>query len=846
MVKLLLKKIRTIIKVGICLALVGVVVLVVVFFYLAKDLPDLNKLTQPEAVESTKIYDRTGTTLLYDVYSDVKRTSLKSEEIPQKMIDVTISIEDKNFLKHSGLSFKGIFRAIGVNLFSGKVVQGGSTITQQLIKNSFLTPERTITRKIKEVILAYQMERQYSKKEIITSYLNTISYGSGSYGIEAASQTFFGKPAKDASLSEMALLAALPKAPSYFSPYGSHLDELIQRRNSVLDKTAEANLVTREEALFAKKEIPQFVKSRSSIRAPHFVMYVKEYLSNKYGEEFIDKAGLKVITTIDYPLQTIAEEIIKKSGEVNEKKFQAKNAGLVATDPKTGQILVMVGSRDYFDVKREGNFNVTTAQRQPGSSFKPFVYALALKKGYLPETVIFDLPTEFNPLCTLENGSNSLIIDSDKCYHPENFDSKYRGPVTLKEAIAQSINVVSVKLLYLVGVNNAIDFAETLGLTTLKDRSRFGLSLVLGGGEVKLLEMVNAYGAFANDGVKNDLTSILRIEDKSGTILEEYKPRPQQVLEPQHARLLNKMLSDNELRVPVFGRTSALYLPEYNVAVKTGTTNAYHDLWTVGYAPNLAAGVWVGNNDNKPMINKAFSVNVAAPWWQEFMKQALATLPKEKFVEPASVSSDRTMLNGKYISEKVYKIDKISKKLATELTPPEFIEEIKFQEVRSILYFVNKSDPTGPQPVSPETDSQFNSWEGGIKKWLADPKRTEEGLVLSTGLPLTEFDDIHTIENKPMININQPLSGTRLPKNVSQEISVTVQSKFNIKQVDLFFDDLFIESKFTAPFDSAPGKPYLFNFRIADDISTGQHQLRIKVYDEHGNFNEATAEVSVE
>ncbi|MBI3459105.1 PBP1A family penicillin-binding protein, partial [Candidatus Azambacteria bacterium] len=668
MVKLLFKKIKTIIKVIFCLALLGAMFLVAGFFYFAKDLPDLNKLTQPEVVESTKIYDRTGATLLYDVYSDVKRTSLKSEEIPQKMIDATISIEDRNFLKHGGLSFRSIFRAIGANLFSGKVVQGGSTITQQLIKNSFLTPERTIVRKIKEVILAYQMERQYSKKEIITSYLNTISYGSGAYGIEAASQTFFGKSVKQASLAEMALLAALPKAPSYYSPYGSHLDQLIQRRNSVIDKTAEANLVTLEEALFAKKETPRFIKSRSSIRAPHFVMYIKEYLSNKYGEEFIDKAGLKVITTLDYDLQGIAEEIIKKAGEVNEKKFQAKNAGLVAIDPKTGQVLVMVGSRDYFDVKREGNFNITTAQRQPGSSFKPIVYALALKKGYTPETVLFDLPTEFNPLCTLEKGSNSLIIDSDKCYHPENFDSKYRGPVMLKEAISQSINVASVKLLYLVGVNNAIDFAETLGLTTLKDRSRFGLSLVLGGGEVKLLEMVNAYGVFANDGVKNDLTSILRIEDKNGKIIEEYQPRPQQVLESQYARLLNKILSDNELRVPVFGRTSALYLPDYNVAVKTGTTNAYHDLWTIGYAPNLAAGVWVGNNDNTPMVNRAFSASVAAPWWQEFMKQALARLPKEKFVDPAPVSSDKTMLNGKYIAEKVYKIDKVSKKLATDLT----------------------------------------------------------------------------------------------------------------------------------------------------------------------------------
>lgn len=808
-----------------------------VFFYFAKDLPDLSKLANREVIESTKIYDRTGEILLYDIYSDIKRTSISFDDISQKMIDATVSVEDDKFFAHKGISLSGIGRAILINLLSGRLSQGGSTITQQLIKNSFLTPDRTVSRKIKEVILAYEMERQYSKKEIIAAYLNTVSYGSGAYGIESAARTFFSKSAKDITLSEAALLAALPKAPSYYSPYGSHLDDLIGRRDFVLDKMASFGYITQDEKMEARKEIPKFAASRSLIKAPHFVMYVREYLAEKYGEEFLEKAGLKVITTLDYDLQKIGEDVVKRAAKENEKKYQAKNAGLAAIDPKTGQILTMVGSRDYFDIANEGNFNIATASRQPGSAFKPFVYALAFKKGYTPDTVLFDLPAEFNPLCELGKGPVLPTIEEDKCYHPENFNDKFKGPVTLKEAISQSINIPSVKLLYLVGVSEAIKLAESMGISTLKDRSRFGLSLVLGGGEVKLLEIVNAYGAFANDGVKNRVASILKIEDKNGRVLEEYQQWQSQVLDPQVARLLNNILSNNELRAPAFGLDSALYIPEYNVAVKTGTSNDYHDLWTIGYSPNLAAGIWVGNNDNAPVQKKSLSSAVAAPWWSEFMRKALERFPKENFMVPEPIVSEKIMLNGKYINEEIIKIDKVSKKRATDLTPLEDIEERKYQTVHDILYWIDKDNPLGMKPSNPENDHQFKSWESGVMKWLSDPQRQIEGLVLNQELPPVDYDDIHTLENKPIVNIVSPISEMKITSDSSFDVVANVSGKFVIKEVNFFLEDVLLASLNHNPYKITVKAPIGMN---------GEQQLIVKAYDEFGNFNEAAVPIVIE
>ncbi|MEK9166241.1 MAG: transglycosylase domain-containing protein, partial [Patescibacteria group bacterium] len=466
----------------------------------------------------------------------------------------------------------------------------GSTITQQLVKNTFLTFDRTWARKVKELVLSFKVEAAYSKDEILGLYLNEIPYGANLYGVEEASWTFFGKPAKYITLAESAYLAALPKAPSKYSPYGSNRDGLEARKNFVLERMKTLGYISKEEYTGAKEEKVLFLnRGLEGLKAPHFTMYVREYLVDTYGEDMVEKGGLKVVTTLNLEWQKKAEEIVKKYAEENEKKFNAKNAGLVAIDPKTGHILTMVGSRDYFDFAREGNFNITTARRQPGSAFKPFVYAALFQKGYTPETALFDVFTEFNSSCA-PDGLPSPENPSDVCYHPQNYDEKYRGPVSLREALAQSLNIPSVKVLYLAGMRDTLQTASRVGITTLTDPDRYGLSLVLGGGEVRLLELTGGYTAFANDGMWQSASAIVRVEDAKGNVLEEYQDKKTQVLEPDIARIISSILSDNAARAPLLGPTSPLYFPSRPVAAKTGTTHDSRDAWVIGFTPNVAGG----------------------------------------------------------------------------------------------------------------------------------------------------------------------------------------------------------------------------------------------------------------
>ncbi|MBU6415472.1 penicillin-binding protein, partial [Patescibacteria group bacterium] len=571
----------------------------VVFAYLLRTLPDPVKISQRKTVESTKIFDRTGTVLLYEIHGEEKRTSISFEEIPQAVKQATIAVEDANFYQHPGIDVRGILRAFIVDLVSSSLSQGGSTITQQLIKNSFLGGERTMIRKIKEVVLAVRLESKYSKDQILNLYLNEIPYGSNAYGIEAAAETFFGKSASDLTLREISILASLPRAPSYYSPYGNHKNELFARADFILEKMFKSGFISEEAYHDAQKEKVSFVQPARGMLAPHFVIMVRDYLTQKYGEDAIENGGLKVITTLDWRMQQEAEKILKEGVEHNAKTIHATNGALVATDPKSGDVLALVGSKDYFDTQHEGNFNVATAPRQPGSAFKPFAYAAAFTKGFTPETVLFDVPTEFNPTCP-PDGASETGNDGNPCYHPKNYDGKFRGPITLRQSIAQSINVTSVKLLYLAGIDEAIKLAQSLGITTINDRSRLGLSLVLGGAEVKLLDMVSAYGVFANDGVKNPATVILEV-DQNNAVLEKKENKSAQVLDAQIARTINDVLSDNNARQPVFHPLSSLYFPGRSVAAKTGTTQDYRDAWTIGYTPSLSVGVWVGNNDNSPI-----------------------------------------------------------------------------------------------------------------------------------------------------------------------------------------------------------------------------------------------------
>lgn len=672
-----------------------------------KELPSPEQFLGRHIVQSTKIYDRTGGVLLYEIHGEEKRTVIPFEKIPQRVKEATIAVEDQGFYQHQAFDWRAMVRALAVNLVKGRVVQGGSTITQQLAKNAFLTPERTVNRKAKELILAYQIEKRYSKDEILNLYLNTVPYGAGAYGIEAASQTYFSKSAEALSLAESAMLASLPKAPSYYSPWGSHREELGQRTNYALEQMFKMGFIDAEEKERSQKSAIKFAEQKiGSIKAPHFAIMVKDYLVDKYGEEEVEGGGLKVITTLDWPLQEIAEKAIKEGGQRNSEFYQGRNAALVAQDAKTGQILAMVGSKNYFGEPEpvgcepgktcqfEGNFNVATqGLRQPGSAIKPFAYITAFKKGYSPETVVFDAPTEFSvrrDVCPIIN-----INFSDKnplCFHPENFDQKFRGPVNLRNALAQSINVPSVKTLYLATLNNTLETARDFGITTLTDPHRYGLSLVLGGGEVKLIDLVGAYSVFAQEGVKRRQSMILKVENSEGIVLEKYLDNAVQIIDPQYARLINNILSDTDARAPLFQNSLNLTVfPDMEVALKTGTTNDYRDAWTIGYAPSLVVGVWAGNNNNAPMQKQGGSILAAVPIWNEFMRQALNNQSAEFFNKPEPAPfTDKPMLSGSYLINNA---------------------------VHSILYYIDANNPAGPAPINPENDPQFKNWEEPVRIW---------------------------------------------------------------------------------------------------------------------------------
>lgn len=669
------------------------------------EIPDLSAFDQRRVLQSTKIYDRTGEILLYDLHQDVKRTVIPYENISRYIKNATVAIEDDKFYEHHGIRPLSIVRAALANLQGGNLLggQGGSTITQQVIKNSVLMQEKTLSRKVKEWILAMKLERQLSKDQILGFYLNESPYGGTIYGAEEASRAFFGKSASDVTLAEAAYLASLPQAPTYLSPHGQHKDALEARKNLTLKRMLELESITQEEYDAAINETVTFKPQiTTGIRAPHFVFYVREYLARTYGEELLAERGLKVITTLDWELQEKAEAIVKKWALKNATTYNAENAALVATDPKTGEVLVMVGSRDYFDENIDGEYNIALAERQPGSSFKPFVYATAFKKGYTPETVVFDLRTQFSTSC-----EPSFLETSGTCYAPVNYDDKFRGPMSLRDALAQSINVPAVKALYLVGITEAIKTARDLGITTLTHKDQYGLTLVLGGGEVKLLEMVGAYGTFANEGERNDAASILRIEDASGNIIEEQKPSPRRVIDRQVSLQISDVLSDNTARTPSYGANSPLHFPGRDVAVKTGTTNDYRDTWIVGYTPTIAVGAWAGNNDNSSMAKKVAGF-IVSPLWREFMDFAVTKRDDENFAEPEATPAHlKPILRGNYFDTTTFSIEGgVSPNMA-------------ISSAHDILYFVNKSDPRGPNPQDPNNDPQFAYWEYPVSVWKA-------------------------------------------------------------------------------------------------------------------------------
>ena len=596
------------------------------FVYYAKDLPRPEKLTEVTLAQPTRIYDRTGNVLLYEVYGEERRRVVPLQDIPTSLQQAVIATEDAGFYQHMGISLKGAARSLLINLGlrkSGLRLPGGSTITQQLARNSLLTREKTISRKIREFILTLELERRYSKNELLGFYLNQIPFGSNAYGVGAASDLYFQKQPRELSLAQSAALASLIQAPTYYSPYGPNKDALLARKDYVLNRMVQEGLITHGEAEQAKQEQLTFQDVSTTIRAPHFVLYVLDGLVKKYGEEFIREQGLRVVTSLDWELQQSAEQAIQEGAQRNQ-SARAHNASLVALNPQTGEILVMVGSKDWSaDPYPEGcepgkdclfdpKVNVATylQGRQPGSAFKPFVYAVAFQKGATPETTVVDEETNFG-------------VWGGKEYIPKNYDGKFRGEVTLREALAQSLNVPSIKvLLQFAGIADSLAFAKELGIGTLKDPSSYGPALVLGGGEVRLLDMTSAYGVFAADGKKSPPVSILKVADAEGNVLQANQNTPIRVVSPEITKEITGILSDNEARAPMFGPSSPLFIPGYQVAVKTGTTQEYKDAWTIGYTERVVVGVWAGNNDGTPSI-KDPAVTLTAPIWNQFMRQAL-------------------------------------------------------------------------------------------------------------------------------------------------------------------------------------------------------------------------------
>lgn len=804
----------------------GLVLFVAILFaWYSKDLPTPGKIARRSVAQSTKIFDRNGA-LLYET-GEQKRTIVEGNQISDQLKNATIATEDKDFYKHHGIDFRGVFRAAYNNIFhrTGNA-QGGSTITQQFVKSALLDSRRTVTRKIKELILSLEIEQMYSKDQILTMYLNEIPYGGNTAGAEAASQMYYGIPAKDLTLAQAATITAIPQSPTRYSPYGTHTDALIARRNYVLGRMIDSGYISKDEAETAKlvdttTVNPNFDSNRigvrqrrDSIKAPHFSLYVLDLLAEEYGDDKINKEGLKVITSLDPDKQAMAEKAVVEGAAKNKTRFNASNAALVSMDPKTGQILAMVGSKDFFDVSIDGNVNIATANRQPGSSFKPIVYATAFKKPENnPARILYDVTTDF--------GGG---------YTPRNYNNRTNGAVSMRFALGNSLNIPAVKTLALAGIKESLQTAHDLGITTLnKTEDYYGLSLVLGTGEVKLLDMTSAYSVFANGGTRHNPNPILKVEDNNGKLLYQYNPddnKGKSVLDPQIAYEISNILSDNPNRTPIFGANSALYFPGRTVAAKTGTTSDFKDGWTMGFTPSIATGVWVGNNDGKAM-NQGEALIAAAPIFHQYMVEALANMPNEDFPRPAEITDvtvDRysnKIPNGSadvttdiFASWQVPKekddvhvntrVCKANGLLADDSIPDILTENRSFVSIHSEF------------PKKP-------NWENPVRAWAE-----AAGLNL---LPPTDKCSASSIT--PTVSITSPANNASV--NGLFNISADTSSDWGVKQVEFFIDNISI-GKTTSPFQTS------YN---SSTLSAGQHKLAAVTTDNNGATAKSEIDISV-
>lgn len=815
--------IKNLILLGIALSLVGGLFLLALFAWYSRDLPDPSILIDRNIDQATKIYDRTGEHLLYEIYGEENRTLVKLQEgfckddpelstdpngIPLFVEQAVLTAEDRAFCTHNGFTFKGILRAV---VFLGKR-GGGSTLTQQLVKNAILTNEQHISRKIKELILSVALEQKYSKDEILQIYFNEIPYGSTYYGIQTAAQNFYEKNVNELTLAEGATLAGLPQLPTY---YINNPDALKERRDWILDSMAELGYITPEAATAAKaEETPLHISTDGTFTAPHFVMWVKSMLEEQFGTGAVETGGLNVITTLDYDKQQYAEEAVDHGVETYGESYGFQNAGLLAQDPRTGEILAMVGSPDFTNDDIDGQVNVTLQPLQPGSSIKPIVYAAAFEKGYTPNTMLWDVNTTF--------------VTETTPYTPFNYDGKEHGMISLRNALQGSLNIPAVKTLYLVGLDNAIAFAQRLGYTTLTDRSRIGLSMVLGGAEVTMLDHVGAYSTLANSGVHHDYQAILRVEDANGNELYSFdasKATGESVLDANIAAITTNVLSDNAARAYVFGPSNYLTLADRSVAAKTGTTNNYKDAWTMGYTPSLTAGVWVGNASGALMKTGADGSKIAAPIWNEFMKRSLQGTPAEAFPTANIPTTGKSVLDGQVAATTVT-VDRASGKLATDRTPDSYKETLTCGEFHTILKYLDPADPLGSAPAHPEDDAQYAGWEAGIQTYIANHNANlkPDEAPLETCTPPTEEDDVHVKKNEPSLSLKSPDNNDSVDRTFTVRYDSEVVRAFG--RVEFFIDGTSVGT--SSSMDSG-------TVTLPSWVSTGRHKLTATIYDDVDN-----------
>ncbi len=789
---------------------------------LAFKLPSPDKIVRTQGF-STKILDRNGNAL-YDVYSKQNRTPVDLKEMPLYLRQATISIEDKNFYKHSGIDPVGIVRGF-FRIFTKGRVAGGSTLTQQLVKNVLLTNDRTVVRKIKEFVLAVQIERKYTKDQILQMYLNESPYGGTSWGVEVASETYFGKKVADLNLVESAILAGLPQSPSKYSPYSSTPKAYITRAKDVLRRMREDGFITKDQEKQATGQLDSvvFQPRGGNFKAPHFVQYVQKILEERYGVSSVEQGGLTVTTTLDLDLQEKAQAVVSEEIAKVEKQH-ITNGAAVVLNPETGEILAMVGSKDFSAQDYDGQVNVTTALRQPGSSFKPFTYVTAFKEGYTASTLLMDVSTTFP-------GGESLPE-----YKPVNYDGKYRGPIQVRFALANSINIAAVKMLAKVGVRDVLSTATDLGITTLppttETLNRVGLSLTLGGGEIKLIDITDAFSAFVNKGFRIDPVSILKVTDVNGKVLEDNTPQKgKRVLTEEAAFLISSILSDNNARSDVFGSNSHLNIP--NVMAKTGTTNDKRDNWTIGGNGNAMVGVWVGNNDNTPMLNVASGASGASPIWRKIVQEALKGKPSVTFTVPGNVVRQDVDVVSGYTAhdgfptrseyfikgtepaiDSVHVMLKLCKSDGKLALPG----QVSSGDYDSKEFFIFKeSDPTaaagGP-----------NRWQEGIDNWLSgqgDSKYHSPSEYCGSGNPIS-------------VQFTSPSDQSTVESNIT--IKFTADSTNNITSADLYIDGTKVRSYSSVPYEFQTD---------SSTLPTGVHTIRAVAKDSAGKESDKTITVGV-